>query len=478
MTSLLSTWWPLAIAALELVVAAHAVMNKREVRSAAAWAALVILLPGVGVLLYLVLGINRVQRAGDRLRSGMQRYERGGPPAISADDLAARLAEEHRHLVAVARTSERTTRWPLLPGNRLEILRDGDQAYPAMLRAIAEAQRSIALGSYIFDNDAVGKRFVAALGQAKARGVELRVLVDDAGARYSFPSIDRALRAAGVPCARFLRVLTPWSATFANLRNHRKILVVDGEVAFTGGMNLRGECVLADSPRDPTRDLHFRVEGPVVAALMDVFAEDWAFTTGEELRGEPWLPRPIICGETMARVISDGPDLDLHTLRTVLHGVLSSARHSVRILTPYFLPDEPLIAALNAAALRGVEVDVMIPARTNFRFLDWAVRGELWKLLPHGCRIWLTPPPFDHSKAMTVDGGWALLGSSNWDPRSLRLNFELCVECYDPAFTALLDEVLLGRRAQAERFTAEDFAALSRAARLRNATARLLSPYL
>ena len=478
MMTWLLTWWPLAVAVIELVVAAHAVMNKREVRAAAAWAALILLLPGVGVLLYLVLGINRVQRAGDRLRSGMRRYEHAAGHELAAADLATHLPDSARHLVSIARTTDRVTRWPLLSGNRVGLLRDGDEAYPEMLRAIGAATRSIALGSYIFDNDVVGKRFVAALAAAHARGVQVRVLIDDAGARYSFPSIDRALSARGVTVARFLRVLTPWSVAFANLRNHRKLLIVDGATAFTGGMNLRAECVLAESPRHPTRDLHFRLEGPVVGALMDVFAEDWAFTTREELRGEPWSCAGLPCGDTVARVITDGPDLDLHTMRSTLHGALNSAHRAVRIMTPYFLPDEPLIAALNAAALRGVEVDVIIPERTNFRFMDWAIRGELWKILHQGCRVWLGAQPFDHSKLMTVDGAWALVGSTNWDPRSLRLNFELDVECYDQALVEQLDRLLDERRAAARRFDAASFDALPWPARLRNATARLLSPYL
>lgn len=478
MAGWLELGWAVAAAVIAVVAASHAVLNKRDLRSALGWVSLIFFAPGVGALLYLLLGINRVGRAGDRVRRGMRRYEHPTPARLGSGELERRLSEPDAHLAAIARTIERTSRWPLLPGNRVQVLRDGDEAYPAMLEAIHGAQRTIALATYIFDNDPTGLRFVDALGAARARGVEVRVLIDDAGGRYSWPRIDRALRSRGVRFARFLRVLAPWSVAFANLRNHRKILVVDGALGFTGGMNIRHGCVLVESPKEPTRDLHFCLEGPVVTELMDIFAEDWTFTTGEELAGDGWFPVPTSCGETTARAISDGPDSDLDCMRWALLGAIGAARRSVRVVTPYFLPDEPLITALNAAALRGVEVQLVLPERTNLRLVTWAMRGELWKVLHHGCRVWLTPPPFDHAKLMTVDGAWTLLGTSNWDPRSLRLNFELGVECYDPELTSQLDALIDERVVSATELSAAALDAEPWLVRLRNAAARLWAPYL
>src|SRR5690606_24901169 len=147
-------------------------------------------------------------------------------------------------------------------------------------------------------------------------------------------------------------------------------------------------------------------------------------------------------------------------------------------VTPYFIPDEALVTSLNSAALRGVEVDIVLPERGNLRLVQWAMQGELWKVLPHGCRVWLTPPPFDHSKLMTVDGCWSLLGSANWDPRSLRLNFEVGVECYDRELAGQLDTWIAQRIAGARRLDARALAARPAAVRLRDASARLLAPYL
>jgi cardiolipin synthase A/B len=478
MTDWLESWWPLLTVPLALVAAGHATLNKREVRSAAAWVGVILLAPGIGSLLYVLLGINRIRRFAGRVRAGMQRYQHDGAMQVTAAELVGRLASDEAHLIGIARTIERTSRWPLLAGNRATLLRGGDEAYAEMLRCIDGATRSIALCTYIFDNDRTGQRFVEALAAAHARGVQVRVLVDDAGARYSFPPIDRALRARGVPAARFLEVLRTWPAGFANLRNHRKLLVVDGAIGFAGGMNIRHSCVSEAPPKARTLDVHFRIDGPVVTALMDVFGEDWTFATRETLVGDGWFPRLGSVGTTHARVISDGPDDDLDCMRWAFLGAVGCARRSVRVVTPYFLPDEPLITALNAAALRGVDVDVVLPERGNLRLVQWAMQGELWKILPHGCRVWLTPPPFDHSKLMTVDGSWSLVGSANWDPRSLRLNFEIGVECYDRALASQLDAWTAERIAVAQRLDSSTLAARPGPVRLRDATARLLAPYL
>jgi cardiolipin synthase A/B len=483
MAGWLETWWPVlassAAGGIGLFAAGHAVLNKRDVRSAAAWAALSLLVPLLGALLYLLLGINRIRRAADRVRGGMRRYDHESDLPLGLDGLATRLATVDAHLIDIARATERINQWGLAGGNRVRPLRDGDEAYPAMIEAIEGAQRSIGLVTYIFDSDPAGRKFVEALAAARARGVEIRILIDDAGARYSRPSIDRLLRSHGVPVARFLRVWGPWSVAFANLRNHRKILVVDGTIGFTGGMNIRHGCVLASDPPHPTRDVHFRLDGPIVTQLADAFAEDWTFTTGEVLEGEAWFPQLSAVGDTVARVITDGPDRDLDCMRWALHAALASAERRIRIVTPYFLPDEPLITALNVAALRGIEVDIVLPVRGNLRIVSWAMRGEIWKVLGHGCRIWQTPAtPFDHAKLMTVDGAWTLVGSTNWDPRSLRLNFELGVECYDRALVIQLDALIDERIAQATQLDADQLAAIPWPARLRDGVARLLSPYL
>jgi cardiolipin synthase len=243
-------------------------------------------------------------------------------------------------------------------------------------------------------------------------------------------------------------------------------------------MNIRVGHLLKRHPRAPVQDTHFRVRGPVVTQMQEVFADDWRFTTGETLRGDAWFPKLESAGPVLARGVPDGPDEDFEKLRWTLLGSLAIARYSVRIMTPYFLPDAALVSALNVAAMRGVQVDIILPSRANLPFVHWASRAMWWQVLEHGCRIWLSPPPFDHSKLMLVDGCWALVGSANWDARSLRLNFEHNLECYDTELARRLEELIEAKRKIAHLVTLEEVDARSVLIRLRDGIARLLTPYL
>jgi cardiolipin synthase len=306
----------------------------------------------------------------------------------------------------------------------------------------------------------------------------VRVLVDDIGLNYSFPTVQRPLEHGGVTVGRFLPRLVPGYFAYANLRNHRKILVVDGQIGFTGGMNIREGHHVGREARHPAQDLHFRIDGPVVAHMRSVFADDWHFSTREFLDGDLWFPKLEERGTVLARGVTSGPDDDFEKVRMMYLGALTCARRSVRIVTPYFLPDNGLIGALNVAAMRGVEVDIILPQKNNLRFVQWAMTAQLWQVLEHGCRVWTTPPPFDHTKLMLVDGVWTSLGSANWDPRSLRLNFEFNVECYDEQLAGTLEALVKSKLDQAQSVTLEDVDGRSLPVKLRDGVARLFTPYL
>ncbi|HUJ70752.1 MAG TPA: phospholipase D-like domain-containing protein [Verrucomicrobiae bacterium] len=471
-------FWPLFAAGFDLlaclVTSVHVLLHKRDSRAATLWIGFIWLLPLLGPVLYLVLGVNRIRRQAISL--GVQGTFRRPAP----DDLGEPEHAGAEHLQQLARVVSRVVAQPLAAGNKIEPLVNGDEAFPAMLAAIESAKTSVSLCTYIFDNDASGGRFVGALERAVRRGVQVRVLIDAAGARYSWPPITRRLRRARIPCARFLptSLFTPWRVATINLRNHRKSLIVDGQIAFTGGMNIRHGNMLTENPRRPVQDLHFRVAGPVVAELQEAFANDWAFTTREVLDGEIWFPELSKAGAVVARVITDGPDGDFENLRLTLLVALAEAQTSVQILTPYFLPDNALISALNLAALRGVRVDIVLPGKINLPFVHWASRAMWWQVLERGCRIWLTPPRFDHSKLMIVDSHWVLLGSANWDARSLRLNFELNVEGYGRAFAREMEKVIAKKLSAAREVTLVEMDSRPLPVRLRDAVARLFSPYL
>ncbi len=474
--------WNVAATVLTLLLSAiasgHVVLYKRDSRAAVGWVGLIWLAPIIGAVLYVLFGVNRIRRQAVEQRSQHPLLASGAFAAVGAVAERSPLPAAVEHLQALAGLVDRVSGVPLTTGNTVVPLVDGDEAYPAMLEAIERASASVALSTYIFDNDAAGRMFLDALEQAVNRGVEVRVLIDTVGARYSRPSIVRDLNHRHVPVALFGRTVLPWRMPYMNLRNHRKILVVDGHIGFTGGMNIREGGLLARNPPHPVQDLHFRLHGPLVAHLARTFAEDWAFTTHERLFGETWFPALDPAGAVAARGINDGPDENLDKARFVFMGALACARESVRIVTPYFLPDAGLISALDVAALRGVRVEILLPEVNNLAIVQWASTAQLWQVLQRGCRVYYTPPPFDHSKLMLVDDGWVLFGSTNWDPRSLRLNFEFGVECYDVPLARALHAFVDRKLERARQVTTGEVNARPLHIKLRDGIARLAAPYL
>ena len=469
---------------LAIAVSGHIILTKDDVRSAIGWVGLVWLAPIVGSLLYLVLGVNRISRqAGDmRGRVRLDDEDRAQTVRVGTAPVPATVLEPSATpaLHAIARLVGTVTRQPLTSGCSIEPLINGDEAYPAMLSAIDAATTSIGLATYIFDRGPVGERFVDALGRAVARGVAVRVLINGVGSRYSHPPITRDLGARHVPVARFLPPIVPTAHPYFNLRNHRKLMITDGRVGFCGGMNIRQGCVLNERPppSDATQDIHFRLRGPVVAHLLTAFQFDWQFATREHLSAPAWAPCVDTAGPLIARGIPDGPDEDFETLVMTILGALAEARQSVRIVTPYFLPDQPLVAALRVAALRGVQVDIVLPEHGNLKLVEWAARAQLPQVLSWGCRVFLSRPPFDHSKMMVVDSAWSLVGSANWDPRSLRLNFEYDVECYSAEFARRLDAIIDAKIATGRPLQLAELERRTLPQRLRDGAAWLAQPYL
>ncbi len=454
---------------LSVTVTIDVLLKKSDVRGALGWIGLVWLAPILGSLLYYMFGINRVTRRALKFgRLDRAPMRRGATARPAAAD----------HIAHLSQVSETITQCPLTGGNALEILEGGDAAYPPMLAAIDGARHTIALSSYIFRNDAVGNQFADALIAAAQRGVKVRVLLDSVGAGYVFPAILYRMQRGGVVGSRFLHTWLPWRMPFLNMRNHRKLLIVDGVSGFVGGINIGVENSAKAAGERRIQDVHFSLTGPAVRIVMDAFARDWAFTTEETLDDEGWWPDLSAQGKVFARGLRSGPDADIYRLEALLGAALTLAQKRVRIVTPYFLPDSSLQFAIHQAGLRGVEVEVIIPANSNQRVMQWAMHGHLRFFRYVRATVIAHPPPFDHTKLCTVDGEWSLIGSSNWDARSFRLNFEFDLEVIDRDFTARLDALIDARVARGKVLTPDMLVAEPVWKRLRNAAARLLMPYL
>ncbi len=452
-----------------LSVTAHVLLTHHDVRSSFGWIGLAWLSPFFGAVIYLAFGINRVARRASRLRE----------PQISG-----REAKDHPieadlppNLVALARSGGVLVRRPLVSGNRCEIFENGDEAFPTMLDAIRAAEHTIGMSFYIFDYDEIGRAFTEALIEAQQRGVAVRVLVDGIGGGYFRSGTFRVLHDAGVPVSLFLHSWLPWSMPFLNLRDHKKLLLIDGRIGFTGGMNISDRHV-GKFGEPKVRDTMMRLDGPVVRQMVESFARDWELITDEPLVGEGWWSDDKGEGTMTMRAIAAGPDEQVAILEEHWATAIEQAQRSVRILTPYFLPEERVLDVLARAARRGVSVEIVIPERTNHFYMDWASRSHLVTLPLRRMNCYLARPPFDHSKLMTVDGKWCSFGSPNWDARSMRLNFELMIECYDEMLTADIDTLITNKCAGARRLDESDLAVRPTLTKLRDASARLLLPYL
>ncbi|MDO8862550.1 phospholipase D-like domain-containing protein [Haliea sp. E1-2-M8] len=476
-------FWQLVLGALYLAIAllavVHAMLYKRDSRAAMSWIAVTLLFPLLGPALYYLFGINRVRSqahklSGQRLPLLQVGHERG---LMTADNTAIPVGLD-RELRPFAQVSGRMTPQPLVAGNQVLTLHNGEEAYPAMLAAIAGAQRRVLLCSYIFESDHTGREFVAALAAAQERGVEVRVLVDGFGELYSWPRIGRLLRRAELPTARFLppRLLPP--SLSLNLRNHRKIMLVDDREGFTGGMNIGDRHMLTSSSRKRAADLHFRVRGPILAQLEKVFLGDWRVASGKQLAPLCGDIQPLADGEVFCRCISDGPGDDLDKISMTLLGAISCAREEILILTPYFLPSREMVASLQSATLRGVRVIILLPAQNNLPFVHWASRNMLWELLLYDVEIRYQPAPFSHAKLFVVDRCYAQVGSANLDPRSLRLNFELNLELFSGDSVLQLAREIHSRYPLSTPVTLKEIDQRSLPVRLRDAFFWLFQPYL
>jgi cardiolipin synthase A/B len=407
-------------------VTVDAVLRKRQVSAVIGWVGLAWLAPIVGSLLYVAFGINRIQRAAVALQREPMLGDTGEFRATQAGgEFLDELAAQHPSLPGLARLGFQTTGNPLLPGNTSAAA----QRRGGLPRHAGRDQ----LGHR--DDHAAQLHLRSRCGRASpsstrcappaARGVQVRVLIDDVGARYSRPTMVTHLREAGIPVATFLP--TRSAAPLSVRQPAQPPQAARGR--WPRGLHRRHEHsrrprAQPTIPASPVRCLHFRLEGPIVYELQRTFAVDWAFATREALDKEPWFPRLSRHGTVVARGMPDGPDADLENILELMLGALSAAQSHVRIISPYFLVDDVLLRALQVTAMRGVTVDIVVPERSNLPVMDWAMAPQFVPLLDKGCRVHTSPPPFDHTKAFTVDGQWSLIGSTNWDARSLMLNFE------------------------------------------------------
>jgi cardiolipin synthase len=471
----------IGVALLDAYAIARALLRHHGVSTTLAWILAILTLPGVGAALYFLLAVPRVRHVLRRRRVAVAELASGGLPA--AERACAPAAEGPGAAAAASlfRLTSRLTGIGPSSGSLVELMTEDERAFERIEEALEGARESVWAEYYIVKNDVTGRRFLGLLARCAARGVQVRFLYDGVGSLGLDRRLLRDIESAGGSTEVFLP-LNPLRRRWSfNLRNHRKLVVVDGRVGFTGGMNV-GDQYSGRSRRRGARhfrDTHLEVAGPAVADLGRIFREDWAYATGGDatLPEPPSVPAPIDRGSAVA-VLPSGPDQELNASGMVYFNGVAAARERVFLTSPYFIPDESLVKAMTAAALRGVDVRLLVPARCDVPIAAIAGRSYFEPLMRSGVRIFRYTPSMLHAKSLVVDGAWGLVGSANVDIRSFRLNFEISVVVADAGFAGRLEERFLGALECSEELDEAELAARGTLGRLRDETVRLLSPLL
>ncbi len=475
----MTTWLAIAEFAYIVTISCWILLEKRPPAATIAWILTLALLPGLGFVIYWLMGPRRLQRVRsrrERAHDRLQATSGHGPRAgtFGAASLVSGLDGPERQLVTLALNNGEA---PVSRGNHVEVLRNGHACYDRLEAAIRGARHHVHFEYYIVENDRTGRRFRDLLVEKAREGVEVRLLVDALGSRPLDDRFFGPLKAAGAEIGWFNPVLLRW-VTRPNFRNHRKIVVVDGAVAFTGGINI-GDEYLGLGETGAWRDTHLALTGPAAHGLQALFIEDWNFATGRSLVGPAYFaPLQEADGGALVQVVGSGPDQDFEVIHHLFFTAIGAARERARITTPYFVPDDATTMALVTAALRGVDVDVLVPWRTDARLVSAASRSYYDELLAAGVRLHEYRPGFLHAKTMVVDGRFAVVGSANFDQRSFRLNFEVAAVVYDAAVAATLDTQFEKDLALSREITPDERATRSLGSRLAEASARILSPLL
>ena len=456
--------------------------ERRNPTAALAWLSILIFLPVVGFVLYLILGQNYtkaklflLKEKEDEILLGIinEQKKEIADKSANPDDV---LLRPFRTMVLMLLENN----WAYLTtDNRVRIYTDGNDKFPALLAAIRGAKEHINLEYYIIRNDHLGKEIVAALAERASAGITVRLLIDGLGCGKLPRDFFSDYLAAGGKLAKFFPSRIPFINLRMNFRNHRKIAVIDGTTGFVGGFNIGDEYLGKDPRFGHWRDTHLQIEGRAVQALQIRFFLDWNFAAEEYVGYEDrYLPEPVVTGNTPIQIVSSGPDARWNQIKEAYLKLINTAKTSVYIQTPYFVPDESVMDALRIAALSGLDVRIMIPNRPDHPFVYWTSYSYIGELLDAGVKAYTYENGFIHAKTIVVDGIAGSVGSANWDVRSFRLNFETNAFIYDRHICSELRDIFLADIEKSAELTPERYAQRSTVIKIKESVSRLLSPLL
>ena len=469
-------WWTATLLYAVIILSTVVVVvseNRNPVKSLA-WVTVLLVVPGLGLVLYIVFGRN-IQSKRIISRRNRRRLKR-----IAADTPGDSFTQLRQSPKAsqLARLATALCSTDYYEGNAATIFDNGTDKFRALLADIAAATKFINIEYYIIADDRIGTALARALEERARAGVKVRIIYDHVGSFKTKKRYFKSLRDAGVEAFPFFEVVFPPFGTRINWRNHRKICVIDGTVGYIGGMNVADRYVDGGKLFDLWRDLHLRVEGPAVASLQQAFAVDWNFM-GKELLDTPVEARPVPgCPPMGMQLIAGGPTSRWMNMTLIFQKAISSSRKCVYIQTPYFLPSEGLLHALEMCALSKVDVRVMLPRRSDSDMLRWASFSYISECLRAGIKFYLYEKGMLHSKAIIIDDELATVGSCNFDFRSFEHNFEANMLVYSRDFNQRMKHIFMRDQADSLRIMPDTWRRRPIAERAMESFMRLFAPIL
>lgn len=455
--------------------------DKRDPVKALSWIVVLILLPVAGFLLYIVFGRNhRKEKLFNRKElHDLEQIDEMSREQVYAINNAALLLRseitENRDIITLLLNSNKAL---LTNHNRIRVLNNGTVTFDEIKAALRGARSSIHLEYYIIEDDPLGREIAEILIGKAREGVEVRLIYDDVGSWGLSRRYIRHLRNAGVEVQCFMRVVFPWLTSKVNYRNHRKILVVDGHIGFTGGINI-AQRYLTGTKMGPWRDTHLKLEGEAVRMLQIVFMTDWYFVSKQQLTDHAkYLPPTTVRDECLVQIATSGPDSDWASIMQAFFAAITRAQHHIYISSPYFTPNEAVLTAIKVAALSGIDVRIMIPSRSDSKIIYWASRSYIGELIDANVKVYLYRKGFNHSKLIMIDGVFASVGTANMDMRSFEDNFEVSAIIYDRRITEELEEQFLEDLSRCRLVTREYWETRPVLHNIYEAVARLFSPLL
>ena len=454
-------------------------LENRDPTKTIIWLLILGALPVLGALLYLLLG--RVVRKHQLSRHKQVRRDQ---TEEILQEQQVRPREEDIDKVGTISMNKKLSRLllndasaPLTLNNRSEVLTNGQETFKALFVALEGAKEHIHLEFFIFHNDAIGRDILNLLIRKASEGVKVRVLVDGL-VNQSLKKRFGELRKAGVEAEVFYPVRFPFLSRRLNLRNHRKIVVVDGQVGFLGGLNVGDEYLSRNKKIGFWRDTFLKLEGDAVNFLQTVFLNDWNGVTQQDINDASYYPQPQYFGIEMTQIAATGPDSDWGSMLQIFFVALTSAERTIYIETPYFIPDEGSVMALKTAALSGLDVRIILQGVPDHKITYWASHSYVEELLEAGVRIYRYQKGVLHAKILILDSEIGVVGSTNFDVRSFSLNFEISAFIYDCKLAQRLEQDFHQDLANSEELILEEYSKRPLLNRIKESSARLFSPLL